>query len=309
MIKEHFMQPAFLHNSPPLLRLISAVILLLLSNTVLSSGTNTSKKPLIVSTYSAAIEEYNAFLKSRNPIGLTSYKMQEDVTRRVILEMLLLQQALHRGGLQQKIRFQASSSDDYNITLDAISSGKVLMHSDSYWKKDLSKREQSLYISDASIEHGQYVVGLYTSPNNQRVLKTQLNDISTLSAVSRRAWSADWKALERLNLKELREARHWRLMASMVMEQDIDFLLVPFQGTPNQVMGRGKFRLIPIPNIKLALNDSRHFAISKKHTDGEKIHNALNIGIRAIKKDGTWLRAYRESGVLDPRVDHWQLIP
>lgn len=303
------MQQALLHSSPPLLRLISAVILLLLSSTASSSSESISKKPLIVSTYSAAIEEYNTFLKARDPISLTSYKMQEDVTRRVILEMVLLQQALNRGGLQQKIRFQASSSDDYNITLEAISSGKMLMHSDSYWKQDLLQKEASLHISDASIEHGQYVVGLYTSPKNQRALNAKLDNISDLTSVSRRAWSADWQALERLDLKELREARHWRLMASMVMEQDIDFLLVPFQGTPNQVMGRGKFRLIPIPNLKLALNDSRHFAISKIHADGEKVHQALNIGIRAMKKDGTWLRAYRESGVLDPRVDHWQLIP
>lgn len=309
MIKEPFMQSTLYHSPLPLLRFISAVILLLLSSSVLSSTDNSNKKPLIVSTYSAAIEEYKVFLKSRDPINLNNYQMQDDITRRVILEMVLLQQALHRSGLQQKIRFQASSNDDYNITLDAIGSGKILMHSDSYWKHDLLQREGSLHISNATIEHGQYEVGLYTSPKNQRALKTTLNNISTLTAVSHRAWSADWKALERLNLKELREARHWRLMASMVMEQDIDFLLVPFQGTPNQVMGRGKFHLIPIPNIKLALNDSRHFAISKKHVSGENVYRALNIGIRAMKQDGTWLRAYRESGVLDPRVDHWEVIP
>lgn len=309
MTNDHLMQSIFYNSIIPLLRLISAVALLLLSATALSGSDSVSKKPLIVNTYSAAIEEYKSFLKSRKPINVTNYEMQEDVTRRVILEMVLLQQALYLGGQQQEVRFRSSNSDDYNITLDAISSGKMLMHSDSYWKQDLLERESSLHTSDATIEYGQYVVGLYTSPNNQRALNAKLNDISSLTSVSHRSWSADWRALERLDLKELREARHWRLMAAMVMKEDIDFLLVPFQGTPNQVMGRGKLRLIPIPNLKLALDDSRHFAISKKHADGKKVHEALNIGIRAMKKDGTWLRAYRESGVLDPRVDHWQLIP
>lgn len=292
-----------------LLRCFFVVVSLLLSITANAVDLSPLNKPLIVSTYSAAIEEYNKFLKSRDPIALKNYTMQEDITRRVILEMVLLQQALYLGGLDQKVRFQAANSDDYDITLTAINSGKMLMHSDSYWLQDLVPQEHALYISEATIEHSQYVVGLYTSPNNKRALNTKLEDISSLTAVSRRAWSADWQALEHLNLKELREARHWRLMASMVMEQDIDFLLVPFQGTKNQVMGRGKFRLIPIPNIKLALNDSRHFAISKRHSEGETVSLALNAGIKAMKASGTWLRAYRESGVLDPKVDHWQLIP
>lgn len=302
------MQPTRKYINNTLLQLLVFALLLFTCST--SSGEGTPpQKPIIVSTYSAAIKEYKNFLKLRNPLELSRYTMQEDITRRVILEMVLLQQALYLGGVHEKVRFQASNSDDYNITLNAISSGKILMHSDSYWKQDLLQKEESIYISDATIEHGHYIVGLYTSPNNQRALNTKAENISTLSAVSHRAWSADWRALEQLNLAELREARHWRLMATMVMEQDIDFLLVPFQGTPDQVMGRGKFQLYPIPGVKLALDDSRHFAISKQHADGQKVHKALNIGMEIMKDSGTWLRAYRESGVLDPRVDSWQLIP
>ena len=264
-------------------------------------------KPLLIHTHSDSVKEYHLFLQGRDPLTLSDYRMPEGITRRVILEMLLLQQALHYGGVKQALRFQPFS-DNYQQTLQQVSDGRILMHADTFWQQDLSARSNDLYLSSPTIEHGQYIVGLYSSPENQRALESNKENLSQLSAASNIAWSADWQALEALNLNKLHNVRHWRMMASMVMKQDVDFLLAPFQGTNSQVINRGKFNLVPIPGIKLALNDSRHYAISKKHSAGEQVYKAINRGIEIMKRKGIWLRAYRESGVFDPSVDNWQLL-
>lgn len=301
-----FMPSAYLKAVSLLRHPLLTIALILLVTPSLCHAENTNK-PILVSTYTAAISEYTSFVNGRDPLKITDYSMGRDITRRVILEMILMQQALHRGGITETLRYQ-SSSDDYKNTLSALVSGKTLIHTDSYWRKDLLANSATLYISDATIEHSQYIVGLYTSPDNTHALKSDINNIRNLSAVSNKAWSADWQALEKLPLKRLEHARHWRLMAKMVEHQDIDFLLVPFQGTDDHSIGQGKSRLIPIPNLKLALHDSRHFAVSKSHIDGERVLNALNAGIRILKSEGIWRQAYIDSGVFDPRVDDWLII-
>jgi hypothetical protein len=312
-----FMQHADARNQQSKFRLTAIVVGYLLLCCILDppsalaeEAINTDTialKPLLIHTHSDSVKEYHLFLQGRDPLALSDYRMPEGITRRVILEMLLLQQALHYGGIKQALRFQPYS-DNYQHTLQQVSDGRILMHADTFWQQDLSTRSNDLYLSSPTIEHGQYIVGLYSSPENQRALESNKENLSQLSAASNIAWSADWQALEALDLKQLHNVRHWRMMASMVMKQDVDFLLAPFQGTKSQVINRGKFNLVPIPHIKLALNDSRHYAISKKHSAGEQVYKAINRGIETMKRKGIWLRAYRESGVFDPNVDNWQLL-
>jgi len=271
--------------------------------------------PLTISTYSSAVQEYQHFLQGRNVQDIDDYRMSNNITRRVILEMVLMQQAfqanlqqpLDTNQYQRPIHFRPGS-DDYNRTLMLINDGKILTHSDSYWKKDLLSYRKTLYISEATIEYGQYIVGLYTSPNNHKALNNRGKNLHMLTAVSNKHWSADWEALSALPLKNLRHVRHWRLMANMVAKQDTDFFLIPFQGTENHAMIRKNLHFVPIPGIKIALYDSRHFAISKIHPDGAAIIKSLNNGIKIMKKQGRWYRAYRESGVIDDRVERWTTI-
>ena len=145
-----------------------------------------ARKPLLIHTHSASVKEYQLFLQGRDPLALSDYRMPEGITRRLILEMLLLQQALHHGGIKQALRFQPFS-DNYQHTLQQVSEGRVLMHADTFWLQDLSARTNELYFSSATIEHGQYIVGLYAAPENRRALKSNKENLSQLQAIGQLA--------------------------------------------------------------------------------------------------------------------------
>lgn len=289
--------------------LISVTILtlwLLLQSSSALSWPSANDRPIVIHTYSAGLKEYELFLKGRDVQAVSNYSMGEDITRRVILEMVLMEQALALGGFNRPVRYQ-HSSDDLKTIFTLLEEGKYISHTDSFWLKDI-QTHKAVLSSEPLLRDGEYVVGLYTSPENHFALDSKAAQINRLSAVSSRLWSADWQALDELGLKRLEHARHWRVMAAMVQNRDVDFMLVPFQGTDDHSMGRGKLRLIPIPNVKVTLHDSRHIAVSEKHTASKAFLIALNSGLTQLRASGTLARAYREAGVIDARVDDWLLL-
>ncbi|GAW96480.1 MULTISPECIES: hypothetical protein [Colwellia] len=68
-------------------------------------------------------------------------------------------------------------------------------------------------------------------------------------------------------------------MARMVDIQWIDFILMPFNSSPEQSFIMAKIHLVPVKNIGLVLKDSRHFVISKAHSEGQEAFKAMNKGL------------------------------
>ena len=85
-------------------------------------------------------------------------------------------------------------------------------------------------------------------------------------------------------------------MVRMVDIQWIDFILMPFNSTPDQSFVMNKVHLVPVKNIGVVLKDSRHFVISKKHPEGKEAYIAINKGLKILRQHGAIVKAYQQAG-------------
>jgi len=215
--------------------------------------------------------------------------------RRDVVDMIIAQQALKLGGFKHQFNYASGKVNFRNTKM--LQNGRLLISFDSYWLEDAKVLQEYLYISHPVIRKEEYIAGIYTSPNNTKVLNIKkLQDFTTLTAVSTPKWRTDWKTLEALPLKELIREDEWLSMARMVSIQWIDFLLMPFNSTPDQSFTLENITLIPVKNIGIELLDSRHFVISKKHPQGKEAFKAINKGLTILRERGLIRKAYQQAG-------------
>ncbi|WP_246058183.1 hypothetical protein [Litorilituus lipolyticus] len=97
-------------------------------------------------------------------------------------------------------------------------------------------------------------------------------------------------------------------MAKIVSKGWVDVMLAPFTSNyPFNYQGQGYF-IKAIDGAKVALNDSRHFVISKKHPNSKETFIALQKGLAILRQRGEITRAYQQSGFLNKQVQHWNII-
>lgn len=264
---------------------------------------NASGNEIIVMVSHDTLKDYNLFLKGRNPLTITDFHGQD--SRRDVVEVVLFQQALNLGHLPLKFNFIESPS--YHRTLAEIEVGRAALSAESIWKSDIDPNK--FFATDPTIVEGEFEAGLYTIKSNSKAISARmLKDVQELTAVSSKAWAPDWKVLSQLKLKNLVDVTKWDSMVNMVNISRVDFLLAPFQPTPDMSLTFEGITLVPIPKIKVKLEGSRVFAVSKKHPLGPKIFKALNIGIKELKKKGIIKKAYEQSGFFNVKVKNWKKI-
>jgi hypothetical protein len=215
--------------------------------------------------------------------------------RRDVVDMIIAQQALKLGEFNYHFNYAAGKVNFRNTRL--LQTGKLLISFDSYWLSDAKAINDSVYISDAVIRNGEYIAGIYTSPKNAAVLAIKtLTDLKKFTAVSTPKWRTDWATLSSLPLKKLLRNDEWLSMARMVDIGWVDFILMPFNSTKDQGFTMDKIALIPVKNVAIVLNDSRHFVISKKHSQGAEAFKAIDIGLAKLRQQGAITKAYQQAG-------------
>jgi hypothetical protein len=228
-------------------------------------------------------------------------------SHRDVVEFILVQQALALGGSKIDFTFTLGNYDARNIRL--LQSGLLLISFDSLWLSQIIKFSENIYISDPVIRKGEYWAGLYTSADNSRALTTKkLADISKLSIVSNKNWYVDWKTVTQLAPKALTHEEEWISMAKLVSLQWVDVMLAPFNLIqPFTYQGDG-YNIMAIDGIKVALNDSRHFVVSKKHPKGKETFIALQKGLKILRERGSIIKAFEQSGFFNDQVQEWTVI-
>lgn len=250
------------------------------------------------------IPDYKAFLGNNNPEDITIYSGNK--ARRDVIDGVLFVQALRLGGIKDEIEFVSFGT--YKRMLHAIAKGQVVAGAQTNWGRDTLNKSQ-YYDTQPLVREGEFVVGIYTAIDNKKALASQsLADLQQLSAVSSKQWRNDWQRLEQLNLKALYNVPIWEHMVKMVASKRADFTLAPFQPNPDFKLLFDNVVLVPIPNIKLALEGTRHWTVSRQHPDGVRIFNALEKGLQQLHTDGRVKQAYTESGFFTEAVTKWSLI-
>ncbi|MCG7533656.1 hypothetical protein [Pseudoalteromonas sp. OOF1S-7] len=224
--------------------------------------------------------------------------------QRDVVEFLIAQRALMEGGFQHTFSFTLGNYDARNLKL--LESGLLLMSFDTIWLSQAQTIADDVYISEPIINKGAYFAGIYTSRSNKVTLRDKIStDLSNISIVSSRAWLVDWITLKALKPKQLHHEDDWITMAKLVSNGWVDAMLVSFNNTrPFYYEGQG-YRIEAIEGIKVALQDSRHFVVSRHHPLSKEAYTALQLGLAKLKTQNFIHQAYRQCGFITPLVDDW----
>lgn len=240
-------------------------------------------------------EDYKKFVAGRDVLSITDF--HSSFMRRDVADMVLLQQALALGGFQRTFLYLPGKVNFRNTKM--LETGELLLSFDTYWLSDAKALKDKVLISSAVIQKGQYLAGIYTSPNNHKVLRLKtLADFQELTAVSTPKWRTDWQTMSDLPLKQLVREDEWLSQARMVHMQWVDFMLMPFVNSKDGVYKLEQIQLKLVPGVAVLLNDSRHFVISKSHPAGAEAYAALQRGLAALEKNGRMQQLYRQAGFL-----------
>ena len=261
-------------------------------------------------TITAAVDEdiiadYQLFIGERDPISVTYFGGEG--ARRDVIELVLLQQALHLGGFKGKVVLRPENS--YLRILKLIKDGQVALSGALMWRDDIKPYSDYLYKTKAVVKEGEFIAGLYTHASNSRALTARTpKQISHLSAASNDHWKADIETLRSLGIKRIHYATYWVQIVRMVVAGRADVTLAPFQVNPDMKVMVDGLELVPIPGIKAALPGSRHWPVSKSHPQGEEVFNALVRGIDELERKNIIQRAYEECGFFHPQISNWALL-
>ncbi len=250
-------------------------------------------------------DDYFRFLNGRAVQDIQDFSTVG--ARRDVVDMVLVQQAIRLGGLN--LNFQFKRSDFSARSPKLFIRGEALVSFDSVWRNAVRKYEQHVYISSPVIERGQYVAGLWTSPGNGKALAVRTSaDLQQLTAVSSKSYEADWRTLEGLKLKNIRDEYAWISMATLVSKGWIDVMLAPFPRQQPFVIKQEHVTLVAVEGVKVLLDDSRHFVVSKHHPLGAATFAALQRGMLKLREQGVLNRAYAECGFYNSAVANWTLL-
>ncbi|TMP26914.1 hypothetical protein CWB99_16970 [Pseudoalteromonas rubra] len=285
----------------PLLKLLFLKVLLIL-------GLSLSAHARISISIEEDIYQYAKEILAEQSISNFSAEIfNHPKCQRDVVEFLIAQRALREGGFKHTFSFTLGNYDARNLKL--LESGLLLMSFDTIWLTQAKLIDNDVYISEPIIEKGKYFAGIYTSNTNKARLRNKITkDLSNVSVVSSKAWLVDWLTLKALSPKQLHHEDDWITMAKLVSNGWVDVMLVSFNNTrPFFYEGAG-YRIEAIEGVKVALQDSRHFVVSRHHPLGTEAFDALKLGLAKLKANNFIYQAYRQCGFINPLVDEWHTL-
>lgn len=251
------------------------------------------------------IQEYRQFVDNR-PIMTIDYYGGVGA-RRDVVEMVLFQQALILGGMtEHSVVF--SNETSYRRLLRRAAEGRVVAIANGAWLEDINDFNGDLVASDALVRNGEFIVGLYTAPDNPALKMTHLEQLLQLNAVTHSQWRSDWRTLEHLGFNKLHDAPHWPSIARMILAGRADVTLAPFRNTDTMSIDTLGLSLVPVPNIRVSLEGSRHWAISRTHPLSQPVEKAVNKGLQQLKATGRLEQAYTDCGFFHNATQSWPII-
>ena len=281
-------------------RALSALSCSLLPAPIAAAGE--AQAPIQAAVPADVMADYVRFLNRRDPLALSDFSGPH--SRRDVVEVVLLHQALALGGWARPLEFVDMPSGER--LLREISTGRLICSATTYWAQDIAGAGQGVMLSRPMVQMGEFEAGLYTVESNRRAMSARsLADVQGLSVLSNRNWVVDWTTLEQLGISRRQHVTNWELMPRMVEAGRADLLLAPFQATPDLSLTVGKVRLLPIPGLKISLRGTRHYLLAREHPHGFGLRSALDIGLQRLQQQGVVRKAYTQSGFFNAKTASW----
>lgn len=221
-------------------------------------------------------------------------------------DLVLIWKALNEGGLEN-VDFIFLESRTLARNIQMVKNGEVVLFAHDLPVGDF---EETVFMTIPIIPPRRFEKGIYTIPAHTELLNIKtLEELRNFTAVSSRSWVADWEILENMQLKKLFDTVKYQNMLDMVANERVDFAVLDFPNNEdlNQTLSDGKI-LTPVPGVKIVLNVSRHFMVSRKHPDGQLVFEALQKGLKILEERGEIERALTECGFYHEKVKDWKIL-
>lgn len=215
-------------------------------------------------------------------------------------EALLICQALRLGGIKPTFKFH--QYPNYGRALKELNKGTTHLMLSTVW---LSQKSNKLYSSVALMFAGDFEKGFYTLEDNLALLNVRnLKQLQDFTALSNNKFIVDWLILSQLDV-DIYSNPSWERLFKMLKAKRGDFILAEFSLESDMSIVTSGVKLIPVPNIKVTFNDSRHIFINKNRDNSAIIFAALQIGLKKLHQQGTIKKAYQSLGFYNEKTKHW----
>lgn len=260
--------------------------------------------PLPIAVAVDVMEDYARFIGTRDPLTMTDFS--GPYARRDVVELILLQQALHMGGFREPIVFVPEYS--YRRAIRQMAAGQLISTGASKWRIDLAGTGDALLISDPLVEDGDFIVGIYTLEANRNIQQADAEQLRQWRIISNRHWRADVHTIQTLGFGRITYGGDWLSMVRMLDAGRAELVLAPFPSGDNLAIEVNGSRLLPVQNITVAISGSRHWAVSRAHPQGAVFFQALQVGLKQLRQNGLVTKAYRQSGFFNAATDRWPVM-
>jgi len=247
---------------------------------------------------------YENFLAEKGQTVFEIRDLRSEFADRQVACMVIIMQALKLGGYDA--RLEPVEAPNAAREIQMLKNGEtVIMHQD-VWDAVF---DDSVFKSSVFIPDGRFEKGFYVAEGKEKDYTVKgLDDLRNYSAVSSRSWRVDWGTLEKIDFKNLLSATTEDEMFKLVLLRNIDFTFQEFKGSRDMAYETDQGRLVPLPDVKLILNGTRHIMVSKIHPEGRRVYPALEAGLKVMRENGTIDAYLREAGFYNPRVADWKAI-
>lgn len=287
-------------SSPNIIRVGLIAVMLLTCTSVFG-------KDIVVYSTEGPLQGYLDLITERPNFLDDSKPLLVEESQRAVSEIRIFHQAVLSSGLGVSLKLKPESTNMRRAFLLA-QKGRMISFTETYSHEDIVDKRDTFYISQAVLRENEYPVGLYSSVENHRALNATPGQLNQLSAASHPEWHTDWRILEAIGVKKIYPVESMVDALNLVAHQKVDIVLRAFHRGEGFVYTYKQQKFAPILGIKVFFPDSRHFLVSRRHPDGERLFEALEMGLSKMRQRGEIEKIYQRFGVMDPRVSDWRVV-
>ncbi|XXJ20389.1 hypothetical protein ACR42D_12815 [Desulfovibrio caledoniensis] len=246
-------------------------------------------EPVTVTANQDIINSYNEILAhfDGDPLSVTP-DLPAGRYDRTAIELVIIARALIVGGLNRPVVFVKTSNA--RRAVEEVLCGNAVMTGQQLDTSVLNDKQniEDLYLSDPVTPVGEFHKLFYCLPENKKVLAAR--SVAELNRAGRgiigTVWDNDRKVLADMGVTDVIQAPTFSCLIKMILAGRADW--IPMEASNHPAMERfmGGHRFVPVPGIRFSLIESRHFMVSRHHPDGEVVFNALQAGLKKLRRRG-----------------------
>lgn len=246
-------------------------------------------RPVSVTANDAIIKSYREIVDrfDGDPLKVTP-DLPPGRYDRTAVEMVIVVRALRLGGVDRPITFVKASNA--RRAVEEVLCGDAVLTGQQLDTSVLNDRQNidDLYLSDPVTPVGEFHKLFYCLPENKKVLAARsAEDLNRAGrGIIGTVWDNDRQVLGDMGITNLIQAPTFPCLIKMILAGRADWIPMEASNQPGMERIMEGKRFVPVPGIRFSLIESRHFMVSRVHPDGQAVFNALQAGLRELRRQG-----------------------